>query len=250
MIRFSNKVALVTGAASGIGQATAIQLAAEGANVMLADINEDGLKETQNEITETGGVSQYRITDVGKRSDCRALMESTIEAFGQLDVLCNIAGIAFSKHLEDVSEADWERMVDINLNGVFHLCQLAMPHLLETKGNIINMSSTAGIDGQIYNSAYCATKGAVLLLTKSLAIEFASKGVRVNAICPGQVNTPLVANFTMPENADMVQFLKMAPLLDVAEAPEIANTICFLASNEARYITGIGLPIDGGQTIG
>jgi len=250
MQRLDKKIALVTGAASGIGQATAIHLASEGARIMLADINEQGLQETLATIIETGGEAHYQLCNVAKREDCEKLISATLEQFGGLDILCNIAGIAFSKHFADVEQSAWQRMVDINLNGVFNLCQLAMPHLLERKGNIVNMSSTAALDGQIYNAAYCATKGAVLMLTKALAIEFATQGVRVNAICPGLVQTPLVANFSLPDDADMMQVMKMAPILDPSEPIEIAKAVAYLASEDARYITGIGLPIDGGQTIG
>ena len=251
MSRFKGKVALVTGAASGIGQATAIRLASEGAKVMLADINEAGLKDTQALIEKDAvGSASYQLCNVGQRVACQQLIDSTLEEFGQLDLLCNIAGIAFSKHLADINESDWLRMVDVNLHGVFNLCQLAMPHLIESRGNIVNMASTAALDGQIYNSAYCATKGAVLMLTKALAIEFATKGVRVNALCPGLVDTPLVANFSLPDDADMMQVMKMAPILDPSVPSEIAAAVAYLASDEARYITGIGMPIDGGQSIG
>ena len=139
-------------------------------------------------------------------------------------------------------------MMGINLNSVFFLSQAAMPHLIATKGNIVNMASSAALVGQIYNAAYCASKGAVVMLSKSMAVEFADRGVRVNAICPGAVKTALTEKFTMPDNANMDMFMRLMPLVDMAEADEIAGSVAYLASAEARYITGTTLAIDGGQT--
>jgi meso-butanediol dehydrogenase/(S,S)-butanediol dehydrogenase/diacetyl reductase len=133
---------------------------------------------------------------------------------------------------------------------VFFLSRAAMPHLIQSKGNIVNMSSSAGLVGQAYTSAYCATKAAVLMFSKSLAIEFAKKGVRVNAICPGMVNTPLTEKFSMPDDVDMQLMEKMFPLIEGAEPEEIAGAVAYLASAEARFITGAALPIDGAQTAG
>jgi meso-butanediol dehydrogenase/(S,S)-butanediol dehydrogenase/diacetyl reductase len=141
-------------------------------------------------------------------------------------------------------------MIAVNLSGVFFMCQAAMPHLLETKGNIVNMASSAAIVGQVYNTAYCASKGGVNLLTKALAVEFASRGVRVNAVCPGGVNTPLTQNFRVPENPDGALFSRLSSLVQpMAEAGEIAGAVAYLASAEARFITGDSLTIDGGQTV-
>lgn len=249
MQRFAGKVALITGAASGIGRATAIRLASEGATLLLADINEAGLADTVELLAEACNV-QITCVDVTDSSACNALVEDCIEKFGQLDILCNIAGIALCKNLADITDNEWSRAVGINLNGVFFLCRAAMPHLIQSKGNIVNMSSSAGLVGQAYNSAYCATKAAVLMFSKSLAIEFAKKGVRVNAICPGMVNTPLTEKFSMPDDVDMQLMEKMFPLIEGAEPEEIAGAVAYLASAEARFITGAALPIDGAQTAG
>jgi meso-butanediol dehydrogenase/(S,S)-butanediol dehydrogenase/diacetyl reductase len=249
MQRFTDKVALITGAASGIGRATAIRLAEEGASIMLADINTAGLEETAAGLPEGCHCAQLQL-DVSNAENCAQAVDQTVEQFGRLDVLCNIAGIPLYKHLADVTEADWSRIVGINLNGVFFMCQAAMPHLLESQGNIINMSSSAGIEGQAYNSGYCATKGAVLLLSKSLAMEFAAKGVRVNAVCPGAVATPLSAGFELPGGADPDLMQRLFPLIEMSQPEEIAAAIAYLASEEARFVTGVGFPIDGGQTAG
>lgn len=242
--RFEGKVALVSGAASGIGRETAKRFAAEGAKVMMADMNANGLVETAAMITsETGQV----VFDAADRSQCLNIVSETIKQFGQLDVLCNIAGFAMSKHFTDVTPEQWSKMVDVNLNSVFHVSQAAMPHLLETKGNIVNMASSAGLGGQAYNSAYCATKGAVVMLSKALAVEYAGRGVRVNAVCPGGVATPLTDKFEAPEDADMSLMARLFPLMDMAQPEEIAGAVAYLASPEARFVTGDAFAIDGGQ---
>ena len=250
-MRFKDKVAFVTGAASGIGRATAERLAAEGARVFLADIDESGLASVSARIADGGGEVVTRLLDVARSEECREAIDEAVERFGRLDILCNIAGIASAHHLVDVTEAQWQRMLGINLSGVFFLCQAAMPHLERTRGNIVNMASTAGLVGQAYNVAYCATKGGVVMMSKAMAIEFASKGVRVNAICPGGIKTPLVSGFTMPEGADVNLFMRMAPLTgSMAEPEQVAEAVAFLAADTAHYITGVALPVDGGQVVG
>jgi len=250
MKRFEGKVALVTGAASGIGRASAQRLASEGATVMLGDINNPGLEETEKTIIEAGGRAAIYVFDVSDADACRSCVSATIKEFGQLDVLCNIAGTVKLKHFEEITDEYWNRIVGINLSGVFFMSKAAIPHLIKTKGNIINMGSTASLVGQVYNAHYCATKAGVLMLSKSMAIEFAGRGVRVNAICPGGVNTPLIENFEMPEGADMNLVSKLFSLVEQAEPEEIATAVAYLASSEARYVTGIAFPMDGGQTAG
>lgn len=249
MKRFEGKTALITGAGSGIGRAVSLRLAEEGASVYLADISEAGMTETVALLPANCRHGQF-LLDVRDASACRKVVEEVATIAGQLDVLCNIAGIALCQNFSEISDADWQRVIDINLNGVFYLCQAAMPHLLESRGNIVNMSSSAGRTGQAYNSAYCAAKAAVLMLSKALAVEYAGKGVRVNAVCPGAVATPLVHGFTPPEDADPALFARLMPLLPMAEAEEIAAAVAYLASEEARFVTGIDFAIDGGQTAG
>jgi len=249
MKRFTNKVAFISGAGSGIGRATAVRLAEEGATLYLADLNEDGLKETQALLAQNTKASCRKV-DVSNADECRTAIQACLDEFGELHVLCNIAGIARCQNFTDISDDDWQQVIDINLNGVFYLCKAAMPHLIQSKGNIINMSSTAGLVGQAYNTAYCASKAAVLMLSKALAIEYAGREVRVNAICPGAVATPLSQNFTMPEGADPALFARLMPLLPMAQAEEIAAAVAYLASDEARFVTGVEFAIDGGQTAG
>lgn len=250
MQRFNNKVAFVTGAASGIGRETAIRLAIEGATLMLCDIDNEGLQKTADNCQQHGVKIVAQYCDVADYDSCTAAINTCIEQHGQLDVLCNIAGIAQLKHFTDISIDEWQRMLSINLSSVFYLCQLAMPHLIKTKGNIVNMSSSAGLVGQAYTSAYCATKAAVVNLSKSLAVEYSAQSVRVNALCPGSVKTPLSANITFPEKLNQNLLSKMLPMLEAAQATEISAAIAYLASDEARFITGAALPIDGGQTAG
>ena len=249
MERFTGKVALVTGAGSGIGRATALRLASEGARVLLADINEQSLTDPR-EALPAGSDAIGVVTDVRDSASCSAAVDACINSFGQLDILCNIAGIALCQHLTDISDEQWQRVMDINLNGVFFMCRSAIPSLVESKGCIVNMSSSAGLEGQVYNSAYCASKAGVLMFTKALAIEFSKQEVRVNAVCPGMVKTPLTENFAMPDNADMQLMGKLFPLLEGAEPEEIAAAVAYLASAEARFVTGAALPIDGAQTAG
>ena len=249
MERFTGKVALITGAGSGIGRATAIRLASEGARVTLADINEQALTDTCAALA-AGSEAIGVVTDVRDSAACDAAVAACVDRFGQLDILCNIAGIALCQHLTDISDEQWQRVMDINLNGVFFMCRAAIPRLVESKGCIVNMSSSAGLEGQVYNSAYCASKAGVLMFTKALAIEFSKQEVRVNAVCPGMVKTPLTENFAMPDNADMQLMGKLFPLLEGAEPEEIAAAVAYLASAEARFITGAALPIDGAQTAG
>ena len=249
MDRFTGKVALVTGAGSGIGRATALRLASEGARVALADINEQSLADTREALPARSDAICV-VTDVRDSASCSAAVDACISSFGQLDILCNIAGIALCQHLTDISDEQWQRVMDINLNGVFFMCRSAIPALVESKGCIVNMSSSAGLEGQVYNSAYCASKAGVLMFTKALAIEFSKQEVRVNAVCPGMVKTPLTENFAMPDNADMQLMGKLFPLLEGAEPEEIAAAVAYLASAEARFVTGAALPIDGAQTAG
>ena len=249
MQRFDDKVALVTGAASGIGRATATRLASEGAAVFLADINADGLAETVAGLPQGSRSSIYEL-NVTDSAACNSAVASCVETFGRLDVLCNIAGIAICDNLTNITDEQWHRAVGINLDGVFFMCRAAIPHLIESEGNIVNMSSSAGLVGQAYNSAYCATKAGVMMFSKSLAIEYGKQGVRVNAVCPGFVKTPLSANFAMPEDVDMDLMAKLMPLSEGAEPEEVAASVAYLASPEARFINGIGLPIDGAQTAG
>lgn len=248
--RFQGKVAFVTGAASGIGLATVQRLAREGAKVYAADLNEALLQDEMGKLAAEGlAVSAHRLNVVDTPA-CQAAIAEAVELYGQLDILCNIAGISLFSHFIDMKLSDWDKVIAINLTSVMVLCQAALPHLLKTKGNIVNVASTASLVGLPYNAAYCASKAGVLMLTKSIAVDMAEHSVRVNAVCPGGVNTPLTQGVVLPENTNFQVLGRAFPLLPTMGDPsEIAGSIAYLASDEARYITGSHLVIDGGQTI-
>lgn len=249
MKRFEGKVALVTGAASGIGLATLRRLAGEGAQVLACDMNAAQLQAEVAQLTAAGQQAKALVLDVTDSAACRAAVATAVAEFGRLDILCNIAGIGQFKHFAEVTEAEWDKVLAVNTTALFVLSQAALPHLLETQGNIVNMGSSAGMVGIPYNAAYCASKGAAVLFTKALAVEYAGRGVRVNAVCPGGVNTPLARSFNAVEGLDSGLLMRAFPLTPFQAEPEdIAGAVAYLASDEARYVTGHTLVIDGGQT--
>ena len=248
--RFEGKVALITGAGSGIGRATAIRLAAEGASVLGHDVNADSLAETAATISDAGGTVSTRTGDVTSRAECFDAVAATVEAFGKLDVLGNVAGIAQSLHVTDMTEAQYRRMVAINQDAPFFFCQAAIPRLLESDGNIVNIASNAGLMGQAYTVAYCMTKGAVIQMTRSLAMEFQKTGIRVNAIAPGGTETSLTANFTMPEGIDFDLMVPYMGFRGMGQADDIAALFSLVASEEGSNIHGAILSSDRGVTAG
>lgn len=242
--RFEGKSVLVTGAASGIGRATAILFANEGARVTIADRDEEGLAATLDLI---GSGHRIGVFDAADTASCRDLVETA--AADGLDALCNIAGMLDWGPSEDFGEDRFERLMRINLFGVFATCRAALPHLVRTKGCIVNMASTAGLTGIPYSVAYSASKHGVVGLTKSLSAEFAARGVRINAVCPGHVDTPM-GNRPPPEGEiDWALVMRAAPKLEhgICHPDDVANAVAYLASDAARKITGTTLVIDGGQ---
>ena len=202
--RYAGKAVLVTGAASGIGRAAAERLAAEGARVLCADLNEAAVKEAADAIQKAGGDATAGTCDVSDPEACRSIVADAVAAFGHLDVLCNVAGVGLHEHATRIAVEQWNRVIAVNLSGTFFTCQAAIPHLLETQGNIVNTASSAGLMGVAYTSAYAASKGGVVMLTKELAVEYGRRGLRVNCICPGGVDTPLARGFVPPEDADAI----------------------------------------------
>jgi meso-butanediol dehydrogenase/(S,S)-butanediol dehydrogenase/diacetyl reductase len=246
----TEKVALVTGAASGIGLATAEKLLASGCKVLCCDINCQQLTDAVQILSDNyGDAVTLFCMDVTDGIACHDAVDKALACYGQLDILCNVAGISQMKHFAEITESDWRNVFAVNVDSVFFLSQAAMSYLLKTKGVIINIASTAGIAGLPYNAGYCASKGAVVQLSKALAVEYAEQGVRVNVICPGAVDTPLARGITPPGNVDQKLFQKMLPLVrPVASPQEIANQVVYLASDASRFITGSVIVIDGGQT--
>jgi len=247
MMRFAGKKALVTGAASGIGRATAIRLASEGASVTIGDVNAAGLKETAALMASPPVIVTFDATNF---ASCRALVDAAAQ--DGLDVLCNISGILKWGPSLDFAVEDFERILTVNTTSVFVMCQAALPHLIKSKGVIVNTASTAALQGIAYTVAYAASKHAVAAITKSLAIEFAAKGVRINAICPGHVDTPMGNSAPPTGDVDWALVMRNAPKLENGScAPEdVAGLFAYLASDEARKITGSLFTIDGGQLAG
>ena len=244
--RFDGKVAIITGTESGIGRASARRLAAEGASVACLDISEEGVSSVVAEITEAGGVAAGFPTDVTDESSVIAAVSGAAERFGRITVVCNSAGIGGFAHTDQQSLEGWNRILAVNLTGTFLVCRESLPHLLDGGGVIVNLSSTAGVIGQPYSAAYCASKGGVSLMTKALAVEFAPRGVRCNAIAPGGVDTPLVHNFGLPEGADFKMLERIMTPLGYTTPSEVAGAVAYLASDEAAYVSGEILSFDGG----
>ena len=234
MDRFGGKVALVSGAASGIGKAVVERLAGEGASVVGVD------------VVESGDIVRC---DVRDPDACAGAVATTLERHGRLDVLANVAGVGGSFISAEMPVDDWRRIIDINLTGTFLLTQAALPSLLESRGAVVNLASVSGLRATPYNAAYCASKGGVVMLTKSLAVELAKTGVRVNAVCPAGVETPLIARFGMPEGGDETLLARLTnPMGRLLQPAEVAAAVAYLASDDASGITGSALTIDGAAT--
>ena len=252
--RFEGKAALVTGAASGIGRASAHRLASEGAALAVADINLEGLEEAAQAIRDAYGMPVTAIHfDAAQPAHCRDMVDRAVAGLGRLDVLLNIAGIFDWHHTTEFPEETWDRIIGIDLSSLFHISKRALPHLVETKGNIVNASSTAGLKGQAYCAAYCAAKHGVVGLTKALAIEYGEAGVRVNAVCPGGIQTALSDKVAWHEtyNPQLMMLLNSKMNGGAMAAPEeVAAMFAYLASDEAGYLTGGTYAIDGGQLAG
>lgn len=252
--RFEGKCVVVTGGASGIGRASAEMFAAEGANLAIADMNFDGAGAVADALSNRYGIKAVPIAFNAAQADsCRAMIDSAVAALDRLDVLCNIAGVMDWGPVEQFTDDRWERVMAINLNSLFYITKQALPHLIKSKGNVVNMASAAGLVGIAYSTAYCCSKAGVIALTKSLAIEVASAGVRINAICPSGVKTPMHTETKFPEGVDINLLMRNAPKLnggELAEPTDIASAVLYLASDEARYISGTALAVDGAQTAG
>ena len=245
--RFAGKVVLITGAASGIGRASAERIAAEGGALFLLDVAAQGLEETAKKARELGAEVETRLCDVSDPAAARAAVEACVQRFGRLDSLCNIAGILHFDHTHELAHEKWRRILSVNLDGTFYMCQAALPHLLAVKGNVVNMSSTAALAGHPWTAAYSASKGGILALTYTLAIEYCAQGLRANAICPGSVTTPMHAAFKLPEGADPKLIRRIMPPDRSFRGPEtVAAAVAFLASDDAAHITGEELRVDGG----
>ena len=249
-MRLKDKVAIITGAASGIGKATAKLFAEHGAKVVVADIDKDGGSQTVTQIQNGGNEAIFVETDVTLKVDTEKMVAQTVETYGKLDILFNNAGIAMRLPVAELPEEDWHRCLDVNLTGVFLCAKAAIPAMLKNGcGSIINMSSIYGVVGADVRAAYVASKGGVTNLTRGMALDYAENNIRVNCICPGFVETPLVAGvIKTPEEYQALA--DKHPMRRLGQPEEIAYGALYLASDESAFVTGIALPIDGGYTAG
>jgi meso-butanediol dehydrogenase / (S,S)-butanediol dehydrogenase / diacetyl reductase len=243
MGRFTGRTALVTAAASGIGLATARRLGAEGANLVLSDIRLDELEARAKDIEAPRVLC--RRADVRSKADIEAFVATAAETFGRIDVLVNNAGIGRRGRVQDLADDEWRLVMDVTLDSVFLASRAALPHLARARGNIVNVASISGLAGDGGNAAYNAAKGAVVNLTRAMAVDHGPDGVRVNAVCPGLTITPLTAKMRASEPV-MAQFADRIPLGRAGAADEIARAIAFLASDEASYVSGVCMAVDGG----
>lgn len=246
--RLRGRCVLVTGAGSGIGRATAVRFAAEGAAVACVDLK--AAQETAEQIVGQGGRAVSFTCDVTDPAAVESTVAATIEFLGDLDTVCNIAGIGHFAWSHEETPEWFDRIVRVNLHGTFHVCRYALPHLLARgSGLILNTASTAGMIGQPWSAAYCASKGGVIQLTRALSYEYRRQGVRVNAVSPGGTNTAIIESFmTLPEGANTKDMAKIMTPLGTSEPEEVAALFAYLASDEARYMTGSVVAIDGGIT--
>jgi meso-butanediol dehydrogenase/(S,S)-butanediol dehydrogenase/diacetyl reductase len=241
MERFKNKVVLVTGAGSGIGRSTAIRMDAEGANLIIVDINEKDLIKTQSMLKNKE--SHFKVLDISASEDVKLFFAD----INKLDALINIAGILRFDNSHEVQIGDWNKILDVNLTGTFFMCSYALPLLIKSKGAIVNVSSTAALGSHAWTAAYSASKGGISAFSKTLAVEYGMEGLNVNCVCPASIETPMSKNPTMPKDIDTRLLKKIMPIDGVNRSPDdVASTIAFLASKDAIHINGIDLRVDGG----
>jgi NAD(P)-dependent dehydrogenase (short-subunit alcohol dehydrogenase family) len=252
-MRLKDKVAIVTGSSKGIGEGIARVFSREGAKVVVVCRTEDAGKKMAEELGASQGRAIFVRTDVTSSESIQKMINTTIKTFGKLDILVNNAGYHISKNVEETSEQEWEFIINTNLRGTFLCSKYAIPHLRKTKGNIINISSMVGLVGQPNAGAYSATKGGQIAMSKGMAIDFAPDGIRVNVICPGWIQTPLVEDWFSqqkdPEAARKYIFGRH-PIGRIGTIEECGKAALYLVSDDAAFVTGITLNIDGGITLG
>lgn len=255
-MQLEGKVAIITGGGSGIGEATARLFANHGAKVIIADWNEPEASRVANEmngmLTANGGAYAVK-TDVSSEQQVKHLVQQTLATYGSIDILFNNAAVVLPKELEDITEEEWTRTLDINLKSVYLMIKYCIPEIRKNRGNIVNMASLNGLLGQRKNPVYSATKGAIIAMTKALALDYAKDGVRVNCICPAGVMTPLLEDWIgqQPDPVETIQALiDMHPLGRCATTEEVAKAVLYLASDSSVFITGVALPVDGGASLG
>lgn len=247
---FSGKTVIVTGAASGLGRATAVAFAKRNANLVVADVTAEGLDELALELEGQGTTVLSRPGDLSTRAACYALIEAGVGRFGGIDTLCNVAGMLAPSRVEDVTEDIWERLMAINLGAPFWLAQAALPSLVARNGSIVNIASTGGLRGQAYTVPYSASKAGLIHMTKSMALEYMNRSVRINAIAPGPMDTEGIGQAMQffPQDAEQNLVDRLISIRPAAEPAMVADLIVYLASDRAVNIHGACFTCDGGTT--
>ena len=246
MERFTGRVALVTGAGSGIGRSAAQRLATEGASVFCVDLNAGSVEETVTGIVAGGGTAIAHVADISIESQVNTCLEACIDHYGSLYTLVHMAGLLRFERSHEMSLDSWQKIIDINLTGTFLLCRAALPHLLDSKGNIVNAASTAALSGLPWGAAYSASKGGVLAMTRSIAVEYAAQDVRANCVCPGDIQTNMTTDISMPGTMDADQFIRISSRTGARGPEVVAGVIAMLASDDGAHITGEDIRVDGG----
>ena len=244
------KSALVTGAASGLGRATALALGRAGADVCIVDLNAAGLEDTAKQLRGFGARALVHPTDLSGPDSCPAAVAAAVAEFGKLDALCNVAGIIIMCNAHEMRTADWEKTLAVNLSAPFYLIQAAIPHLLQTQGAVVNVTSSAAFVGEAYAAAYCAAKAGLNHMTRALAMEYVHQPIRFNAVAPGGMATNIAANIKMPEGVDYALIKRFSGLRGMVEVDDVADMIAFLASDAGRSYHGACISIDRGITAG
>ena len=254
-MRLEDRAALITGGTSGIGEATCLLFGEEGASVAVVGRNAERGEAVAERTRQQGGNAIFVRADVRKAEDCRAAVERTVDAFGRLDILFNNAGTYCANDVIDCSEEEWDDQVDTSLKGTFLMSKFALPHMIrEGSGSIVNCSSGWGLVGGARAAAYCAAKGGMVVMTKAMAIDHGPQGIRVNAVCPGDTETPMEHEDARAQGLSWDEYVDRMtgsrPIERMATPEEIARAVLFLASDESSYITGAALPVDGGGVAG
>ena len=252
IMRLNHRAAVITGAATGIGKASARRFAEEGARLMLGDIAEAEALSVVDEIRKTGGTADFQRVDVSSREDNERLIDACTDAFGRIDILFCNAGIGLSKELPDSSDDEMDRLMSVNVKALMYASRYAIPRMLDQGGGtILFTASKTGLVAQENSPIYCATKGAAIQLARALALDYATRGIRVNALCPGIIDTPMlreVARMALDPDKAWRTMSEAQPMGRLGTAEECADAALWLVSDEARFVTGVALPIDGGFT--
>ena len=245
MQRFKNKIVVITGVGSGIGRSTALRLDSEGAEILLIDKNQEDLSTTKQMLNNNN--SSEHVVDISSITSTKKFFDDLEKNYKRLDALINIAGILRFDNSHEVEIENWNQILEVNLTGTFFMCSYALPLLLESKGAIVNVSSTAALGAHAWTAAYSASKGGISAFSKTLAVEYGMKGLNINCVCPASIETPMSSSPLMPKDIDTRLLKKIMPLDGVNRSPDdIASTIAFLASDDAIHINGIDLRVDGG----